>query len=92
MQMITVLESSRKRIGGKWKPLIMFILYKRPHRFNKIKQLATGISGRMLTQCLKELESDGMIEKKENSHVRYYLTPVGCRIVELFIEISSYLP
>jgi len=90
--MIKTLESHRKRIGGKWKPLIMFILYKRPQRFNKIKQLAEGISGRMLTQCLKELECDGLIEKKENSHVRYILTPVGCKIVELFIKIGSYLP
>jgi DNA-binding HxlR family transcriptional regulator len=46
----------------------------------------------MLTQCLKELECDGLIEKKENSHVRYILTPVGCKIVELFIKIGSYLP
>jgi DNA-binding HxlR family transcriptional regulator len=90
--MLKSLEIMRKKVGGKWKPIVMVILYKRPQRFNKIKQLATGISGRMLTQCLKELECDRLVERKETSHVRYNLTPVGSKVVELVLEIGSYLP
>jgi DNA-binding HxlR family transcriptional regulator len=59
-------ELQRKKISGKWKPIILCIIHKRSLRFNKIKQLMPLISSRMLSQCLKEMESNGLLEKKES--------------------------
>lgn len=69
----------------------MLILFAKAQRFNKIKQLLNGISPTQLTKCLKELEENGIIFKKENSHVTYHLTKDGKEICTLFIKIKEIL-
>lgn len=51
-------------IGGKWKPLIMFLLVKKTMRFSELQKSITGITQKMLTQQLRELESDGLVSRK----------------------------
>ncbi len=51
-------------IGGKWKPLIMFLLVKRTMRFSELQKSIAGITQKMLTQQLRELESDGLVSRK----------------------------
>lgn len=79
------LNTNRKKIGGKWKPAIMLLLYEKEERFNKIKQLMPGVSGNMLTQALKELVEDKILYKTETT--KYGLTPIGKKITSLIIEI-----
>lgn len=76
---------NRRKIGGKWKPIIMLVLYQKDERFNKLKQLIEGISGNMLTQCLRELDQDKIIYKNGD---RYGLTEGGRKITELIIQIK----
>ena len=78
----------RKKIGGKWKPVILMILRDKPARFNKIKQLLPGVSGNMLTQSLKELERDGLIRKSDGEHVVYGLTDGATKVVDLLLQIK----
>jgi DNA-binding HxlR family transcriptional regulator len=78
----------RKKIGGKWKPIILMILRDKPARFNKIKQLMPGVSGNMLTKSLKELERDGLIRKVDGEHVVYCLTDRAVKIVDLLLQIK----
>ncbi len=49
------LNIERKKIGGKWKPMIMIVLYAKPERFNRIKYRLPGINPKVLSKCLKEL-------------------------------------
>ena len=81
---------NRRRIGGKWKILIMIFLYDKPERFNKIRQLLC-ISPNVLTTNLKQLERDGLVIRKINTHVKYHLSPPGRRIAYHSIEIRKIL-
>ena len=68
--------------SGKWKPSIIFHLEKEgPLRFNTLKRRISEITQRMLTQQLRELERDGIVERIEHSvkppHVEYRLSDLG---------------
>lgn len=52
-------------IGGKWKPIIIWHLgTKGTKRFNELKKLLPHITQKMLTQQLRELENDSLVERK----------------------------
>lgn len=79
---------NRKRIGGKWKPIILFILRDKPARFNKIKQLMPGVSGNMLAKNLKELEADRLIYRTDGDIPMYRLTDGAVQITDLLLKIK----
>lgn len=51
-------------IGGKWKPLILWHLNKNPVRFGELMRKMPGITQKMLTQQLRELEEDRLVIRK----------------------------
>jgi DNA-binding HxlR family transcriptional regulator len=53
-----------KVIGGKWKLLILWHLKAGTMRFGELKKHMTGVTQKMLTQELRELEADGLIIRK----------------------------
>lgn len=57
-------------IGGKWKMVIMYLLAdNQPVRFNELKRQIGAITYKTLSSQLKELEADGMVERKEYPQV-----------------------
>ncbi len=48
-------------LGGKWKLLIVYFLLQGPHRNGELRRLLPGISQKVLTQQLRELESDAIV-------------------------------
>jgi DNA-binding HxlR family transcriptional regulator len=69
-------------IGGKWKPIIIWHLgTKGTKRFNELKKLLPKITQKMLTQQLRELEDDSLVERKVYPQVppkvEYSLTDLG---------------
>lgn len=68
-------------IGGKWKMIIIYHLWKDTQRFSELKRAIPGITQRMLSQQLRELERDGVISRKVYAQVpprvEYSLTEFG---------------
>lgn len=68
-------------IGSKWKLLILRNLLQRAWRFNELKRSLDGISQKVLTDSLRSLEEDGIVERivfpEVPPHVEYRLTPLG---------------
>jgi len=56
-------------IGGKWKGEILYILFTGTKRFGELRKLIPGATQRMLTTQLRELENDGVIERKVYAQV-----------------------
>jgi DNA-binding HxlR family transcriptional regulator len=69
------------QLGDKWSVLILTALAHRPYRFGELKREIPDISQRMLTQTLRDLQSDGLIERTvfptTPPSVEYRLSPMG---------------
>ena len=68
-------------IGGKWKPMIIFLIYKGVNRFGQLSKLLEGVSKRTLTKQLRDLENDGVLSRQVfpevPPRVEYSLTEKG---------------
>ncbi|MBK4731852.1 helix-turn-helix transcriptional regulator [Oxynema sp. CENA135] len=74
-------ESTIEAIGGRWKVLILRELFEGVKRFGQLHRALRGITQKMLTQQLREMESDGLIHREVYLQVppkvEYSLTPLG---------------
>ncbi len=62
-------EAAIGLIDGKWKSVILFHLLDGTLRFNEIRRHVQNVTPRMLTNQLRELEEDGLIERKVYAQV-----------------------
>jgi DNA-binding HxlR family transcriptional regulator len=74
-------ETTLKVIGGRWKVLIIRELITGVKRFGELQRGLPGITQKMLTQQLRELEEDGVVHREVYAQippkVEYSLTPMG---------------
>ena len=74
------------RVGDKWTMQVVMTLGNGPVRFNALRRAVDGISQRMLTRTLRNLERDGLISRTVTPsvppRVDYALTPLGRSLVE----------
>jgi DNA-binding HxlR family transcriptional regulator len=74
-------ERTLEVIGGRWKVLIIRELFPGLKRFGQLHRALNGITQKMLTQQLRELEEDGIIYREVYLQVppkvEYSLTPLG---------------
>lgn len=75
------IEVSMNLIAGKWKLLIMWHLRNKTRRFGELQKKIPNVTQKMLTQQLRELEADGLINREVYPvvppKVEYSLTPFG---------------
>jgi len=60
----TPMEVTLEVIGGKWKALLVYRLLSGALRFSELKRQVPGITEKMLTQQLRELERDGVLNRR----------------------------
>ena len=82
------------RIGGKWKPIIIYLMRKGANRFGILEKGIEGITKQMLTKQLREMEADGILERKIYPEipprVEYFFTPYGESLFPVIDAMSSW--
>lgn len=83
-----------EQIGGTWKAPILWRLKDQTMRYGALRKDIPHISDKMLTTQLRELETDGYINRKVYAVVppktEYSLTAQGIEIIELITIIRNY--
>ena len=81
-------------IGGKWKPIILYLLSMGVGRFGVLRRGIEGISKQMLTKQLRELEADGVIHRQVYPEVpprvEYTLTQKGESLLPIIAEMRRW--
>lgn len=81
-------------VGDKWTPAILCILRSGTTRYSEFQRQIPGISKKMLTQTLRQLESDGIIERTVYPivppKVEYKLTPFGEELIEPIAVLADW--
>lgn len=82
-------------IGGKWRLPIIWALHKNGiMRYNELKRSVEGITSMVLTQSLKELESNGLIRREQfmevPPRVEYSLTDKGAELIPALKALASW--
>jgi DNA-binding HxlR family transcriptional regulator len=83
-----------ERIGGRWKPLILYNLQAATLRYTQLKKSIPAITEKMLIQHLRELEADDLIKRDVKPvvppHVEYSLTKKGESLGVLLNEMAKW--
>lgn len=83
-----------KRVGGKYKGRILWVLRDGCLRYGELKRAIVGITPKMLTQTLKELEYDELVSRKVYLEVppkvEYSLTKTGKELIPLIRQLRSW--
>lgn len=88
-------RTALQHLTGRWGSLIIVALKRQnePLRFGEIRRRVEGVSERMLSQTLGQLERDGMVTRTVHStippNVDYGLTPLGAKIAEPLAELIA---
>jgi len=81
-------------IGKRWTGAIVFALTEGPLRFGELGKAVPGLSDRLLSRRLRELEREGLVERRveEGSPVRvtYSLTEAGAELGPAIAELKSW--
>jgi len=82
------------RLKGKWIPLVAYLLRDgKPQHYAELKRQISGISQKMLTQTLRQLEDEGMVSRTVYPTVpptvEYALTEEGKRAIAPLLEIAE---
>ena len=81
-------------IGGKWKPIILWILFQEKRRFSELKKFIPKITQKMLTQQLRELERDGIVHREVYPvvppQVEYSLTQKGNTLAPILQAMEKW--
>ena len=81
-------------IGNKWKLLILRDILTGTKRFSEMKRVMPGVTQKMLTQSLRGLEEDGLIERKVYPvvppKVEYTLTELGLSLGPVIDEMRRF--
>ena len=83
-----------QRIGGKYKGRILWFLKDGVLRYGELKRIVEGITPKMLTQTLKELEADELISRKVYfevpPRVEYSLTETGYELIPFIDQMRIW--
>ncbi|HEY0390179.1 MAG TPA: helix-turn-helix domain-containing protein [Solirubrobacterales bacterium] len=81
-------------IGKRWTGAIVCALTDRPMRFGELARAVPGLSDRLLSQRLRELEDEGLVEREVEAatpvRVTYSLTEKGAELRPAIVELKQW--
>jgi len=87
-------EAAIGLIDGKWKSVVLYHLLSGTLRFNEIRRHIVNVTPRMLTNQLRELEDDGLIERKVYAQVppkvEYSLSELGRSMEPILLSLKLW--
>lgn len=91
---ICPVESTLELIGGKYKALILWHLSEKTLRFSQLQKHLSGATAKMLTQQLRELESQQLVHRKVYPvippKVEYSLTDLGRSLLPILVAMRDW--
>lgn len=81
-------------LGSKWKPIIVLVIKDRKLRFGELAARINVISRKVLTDQLREMETDGLIVREEFKEipprVEYSLTEKGVALLPIMFQLEEW--
>ena len=87
-------ETTLRVVGGRWKVLVLYHLLGGTKRFSELTRLLKGVSARTLSKQLRELEADGVVNRKVYPQippkVEYSLTATGRKLKPVLMTMDQW--
>lgn len=87
-------EVALNAIDGKWKLRILHLLQNETLRYNELKDKIPGITQKVLTSQLRQLEKDGIVSRKVYAEipprVEYSLTTIGKKLIYVYLALHTW--
>jgi DNA-binding HxlR family transcriptional regulator len=94
LEMIRRTRAARDLLSSKWKVDLLYLLARGVRRYSRLYDNLRGASKKMLTDSLRRLERDGLVERRVYAEVpvrvEYSLTPLGWSATELLIALAEW--
>jgi DNA-binding HxlR family transcriptional regulator len=93
-ELVEQIEHSLEVLHGKWKVHLLFLMARGVHRHCKLLECLPGASKKMMTDTLRALERDGIVNRciyaEVPLRVEYSLTPVGWSMTEPLLALAEW--
>jgi DNA-binding HxlR family transcriptional regulator len=87
-------NSVLEMVAGKWQVLILYTLRGGKRRYSELQHTVEGISQKMLTQTLRELERNGLVKRTSYPvvppHTEYELTELGASLEDIVYRLGGW--
>ena len=94
LEMIERTREARELLSSKWKVDLLYLLARGVRRYSRLYDNLRGASKKMLTDSLRSLERDGLVERRVYAEVpvrvEYSLTTLGWSATELLIALADW--
>ena len=94
LEMIERTREARELLSSKWKVDLLYLLARGVHRYSRLYDNLRGGSKKMLTDSLRSLERDGLVERhvfaEVPARVEYSLTALGWSTTELLMALADW--
>jgi DNA-binding HxlR family transcriptional regulator len=91
---LEALQSAVGVLAAKWSVVVLARLAEGTHRFNELLRQIDGVSRRMLSATLRQLERDGLVERhvyaRVPARVEYELSPVGEHLLIALVPLAGW--
>ena len=87
-------NSVLEMVAGKWQVMILYALLGGKRRYSELQHTVEGISQKMLTQTLRELERNGLVKRTSYPvvppHTEYELTELGASLEDIIFHLGGW--